>query len=452
MLVREKAFYKAILTIAIPVAFQNLINFAVNLVDTLMIGTLGENSLSGVNLAGQLFFISMIINMGICEGGNILIAQYYGKKDIDSIKKVFPIVYRLAVMVGAIAFVIGFFFPEQFIRIYANPNDTEVVTEGAKYLRIIALTYIPNALTNCNIRSQRAVQSAHISMYIYGASLLVNASLNYVLIFGNFGFPALGVEGAAIATLIARLLEFTISMVYIFRFDKKINLKIRDLKSVNRRIFGLFVKAATPVVLNEIFWVFGTSAIAVILGRLGKEVIAANAINSVISQLVSLFLFGVGSASLTMIGKTIGLGDTKKVYEYARTFLVIGFVMGLVSAIIIYFTRDSFISLYNLSDDTIAIARELLSASAIMMIFQASTSISGMGVLRGGGDGKYILFTELAFVWLFALPLGALAAFCFELSIFWVFIFTKFDGILKTVCYSVRILRGKWAKDMTALE
>ncbi len=449
MLTKDIRFYKSILSIAIPVALQNLINFSVNLIDTLMIGSLGENSLSGVNLAGQLFFISMIINMGICEGGNILISQFYGKGDIPSIRKIYPIVYRLGSFVAFIAFVIGFFFPEEFLSIYANSNDTAVISEGAKYLRIISLTYIPNAITSCNIRSLRAVQSAHIAMYIYGSSLFINATLNYLLIFGNWGFPELGVQGAAIATLVARLVELTISLVYLFKYDKKIQLKFSDLKKVEKKILKPFVIAASPVVINEIFWVLGTSSIAIIFGKLGKDMVSANAINSVLSQLVSLFLMGVGSASLTIIGQTIGSGELKKAYRYGQSFLVIGLAMGCISACIIYFSRDAFISLYNLSPETIVVAQELLAASAVMTIFQSSTSISGMGVLRGGGDGKYILFTEIIFVWLFALPLGFLAAFVFELPVFWIFIFTRFDGVLKSIFYTIRILKGQWARDLT---
>ena len=447
MIVKDKKFYKMILVIAVPIAVQNLIGFMVNLVDTLMLGRLGENSLSGANLAGQMFFIMHVVIAGIAEGSNVLSSQYYGKKDIKSIHKIYAIAYRCAIIAGLIATFIAFFFPEQFLRIYSN--EPEVVAEGAKYLKIMALGYLPYAFTAVNVTMLRAVHSTKISIVVYGASFVTNASLNYILIFGNFGCPKLGIQGAAIATVIARCLELVIILVYLAKYEKKIHLRIPHLISVDKIMFKRFISNSSVILVNELVWVLGSTSIAVIFGRLGKEVVAANAISSVMFQFVSIFLFGVASAALVTIGNVIGEGKIDKAYEYSKTYILIGLGIGLFAMATIFLTKDLIISFYNISDATILIAREILNANALILFFQTMSIVCGMGILRGGGDSKFILYMEMGLVWGVAVPFGFLAAFYFKLPIFWVFFITHIDEVFKTILFGYRILASNWARDVT---
>lgn len=449
MITKEKQFYKTMLFIALPIAAQNLISFLVNLLDTLMISQLGENSLSGVQLAGQLFFILLLISGGIGEGINILIAQYYGKNNISSIRKIYPLAYSVALIVGILAFIVGFIFPEQFIQFYAKSDDVIAISEGVKYLKTVSLCYIPFILSEVTIRSMRAVKSAYIAMPIYFTSFIINASLNYILIFGKLGFPALGVQGAAIGTICARSTELLLASIYLFKIDKKIQLKLKDLRSYNKDILQKLITYSVPILCNEIIWVLASTTISLIFAKMGKQYVAANAVGSIMFQMVSMLLFGIGSAASVTIGNIIGKGEPKKAYTYANTYMVISICIGFFSCIVVYSLKDFVIQLYNLTPETALIAQNILNGTSLLLILQSFNIISGMGALRGGGDGKFILFSEIAFVWLIAVPFGFLAAFYWKLPVFWIFILSKSDEILKFIAFGSRIIFTKWVKDVT---
>lgn len=447
MIVREKKFYKTILAIALPISVQSFISFMVNFLDTLMLGQLGEDVLSGANLAGQMFFITMLTITGVSEGSNVLISQYYGKGDIKSIHKIYAIAYRAVFLFGLIACIIATFFSNQFMNIYSTEAD--IIYQGSKYLKVMAIGYIPYALASCSVTTLRAVHSTKIAMVVYGISFLVNAFLNYALIFGKFGFPRLEIQGAAIATTISRFVELFIVLWYIFKIDEKIKLKFEHLKKIDKSILKNYIKNAIPILINEILWVLGSTSISVIFGRMGKSVVSANAISSVMFQLVSVFLFGIASASLVIIGNVIGEGKIQKAYIYAKTFIILAIGLGLISALCVYFSKDLVISLYNITPETVIIAEDILKASSFILFFQAIAILTGIGVLRGGGDSKFVLITEIISLWFIALPLGVYGAFYLELPVFWIYILTRLDEIIKSFVFIIRILFSKWAKDMT---
>lgn len=447
MIVLEKKFYKTILAIGVPIAMQSFISFMVNLLDTLMLGQLGENSLSGATLAGQMFFILTLAIAGVSEGSNVLLSQYYGKGDYNSIHKIYAIAYRGAIFFGVIASVTAFLIPEVFMNIYSN--EPEVIEEGTKYLRIMALSYIPFSITTCTTTTLRSVHSTKIAVVVYGTSFFINAFLNYGLIFGNFGMPRLEIIGAGIATVIARSVELIIIIVYMCKFDQKIKLKFAHLKTVDRLIFKNFLKNSTPILVNEIMWVMGTTTMSIIFGRMGKSMVSANAISMVMFQLVSIFLFGIASASLVIIGNVIGEGKITKAYKYANTFVVIAILMGVISSATVYFSKDFVISFYNITKETEIIAKEILTANSVILFFQSLSIICGMGILRGGGDSKFVLYSEITFLWFLAVPLGILSAFYLDAPVFLVYCCTKIDEIFKSIFFVVRIIKGKWAKDTT---
>lgn len=447
MIIRDKKFYKTIMTIAIPIALQNFISFMVNLLDTLMLGQLGETILSGANLAGQMFFIMTVTIMGISEGSNVLISQFYGKKDIKSIHKIYAISYRLTFLVGVIAFLIAYFLPEFFMSIYSN--DADVIIEGAKYLKIMSISYIPYALTAMTITTLRAVHSTKISVYVYGTSFFINAIINYTLIFGKFGFKSYGIQGAGIGTVVSRTIEFVLIIIYMAKYDEKIRLKLSHLKKIDIESFKNYAKNSSPIIINDMLWVVGTTAISIIYGRMGKEMVSANVICTVMYQLVSIFLFGIASSSLVMIGNVIGEGKISKAYEYAKTFMVIALFIGVLSTTVVYFTKDLVIGFYNITPETVEIATELMKANSIILFFQTQAIIYGLGILRGGGDSKTVLITEVVLVYLLSVPLGIFSAFYLKLSPFWVFFLTRIDVPIKNLVFGIRILCSKWARDIT---
>ena len=446
-LTRDRSFYKNALNIAIPIALQNLITFSVSMADTVMVGRLGEINLSSVAIANHLQFILMVLIFGVGGGASVMASQYYGKKDIDSIHKVMSIMYRLCIIITIIFILIAIFIPKQFMNIYTT--DKEVILQGIKYLKIISISYIFYSITNCTISVLRSVKTVRISLLVYSISLIVNIFFNYVFIFGKFGIKPMGVQGAAIATVISRFSEFITTLIFIIYFEKKINLKFKNLIKLDSKVIKVFTKTSTPIILNELFWAIGSSMISIIVGRLGREVVAGNSINNVTNQFATLFIFGLSSASSVIIGNTIGKGDYEKAKEYANTICILSFVMGILSGAIILLLRPFIVNLYNVSDYTKYIAKQIMISTAILAIFKSSSSNVMMGVLRGGGDNKFVFITEMIFMWLVSIPLGFYGAFVLKLPVFIVFLIIRSDEILKSIAGLLRVRSGKWIVDIT---
>lgn len=446
-LTRDSSFYKSIFSISLPIATQNLITFAISMVDTIMLGRLGEISLSASAIGNNIFFILAVIIFGVGSASSVMGAQYFGKKDIKSIHKIMAIMYRICLLLAIFFTFISFFFSKQLISIFTY--DKLVIVEGATYLRIISLGYILYALTSCTITILRSVKTIKISLLVYSVALVVNIFLNWVLIFGNLGFPALGVAGAAIATVLSRCSEILVILIFMSKFESKIKFKFKHLKLLDKVMFKDFIKVSTPIILNEFFWAIGSSMICIIVARMGTNVVAANSINNVVNQFATLFIHGLSSASSVIIGNTVGEGDKKKVMEYANTICILSIFMGILAGLTIYFLRPIAVNLYNISDDTKAIACEIMIATSIVSIFRALSANILMGILRGGGDNRFVFLLEMSFLWFIAIPLGFIAAFVLKLPIVLVFLIIRSDEILKSFIGAFRVARGKWIHDVT---
>ncbi|MGL4343637.1 MAG: MATE family efflux transporter [Cellulosilyticaceae bacterium] len=444
---KDRNFYKLIIGIAIPIGFQNLITFVISMMDTLMLGALGEVPLSAATIANNLFFILTLLMFGLAGGSNVMIAQYWGKGDVKTIHKIMGMMYRCCVVLTCIFVAVAVFLPEEVMGVFTT--DTKVILLGASYLRIVAIGYLFYAITNCTIMVLRAVQTVKIAMVVYGVSLVVNTFLNWVFIFGKFGMPAMGVEGAAVATTIARVCEFVVLVVFMCRYEKRLCLKLRDLIRTEKSLMKAYFKNTTPVVFNELLWSVGSTMIGVVVGHLGTQVVAANSINTVIFQLVTVFIFGVGNAAATIIGNTIGEGKLKQTKEYADTILVFSVLLGFMAAGVTYVISPMMINLYNVTQETKMIAMEIAKVTAFIVIFKALAVNALVGILRGGGDTQFVFINDLIFMWLVAVPFGFMAAFWWELSIPMIFLILRSDEILKVISSLIRIKSGKWIKDVT---
>lgn len=443
----EKSFYNTMFAIALPIGIQNLITFTVSMADTLMLGSLGEVQLSASSIGNNLFFILMVLMFGLGGGASVMSSQYYGKKDMDSIHKIISIMYRICIVITLVFVSIALFVPKQFISIFTT--DTAVIESGIKYLRTVSIGYIFYALTNCTIMVLRSVQTVKISMVVYSISLVVNIFFNWIFIFGNLGVSPMGVQGAAIGTVIARITEFCIVSVFMLIYEKKIQLKLKHILSVDKIMFNDFVKNCTPVLFNELFWSLGASMVSVVVGRMGTEVVAANSINNVANQFVTVFIFGLGSATSVIIGNTIGEGKYDKAKEYAFTITILSLFMGVISGLIIFMIRPFVVEFYNVSQTTKEIAKEIMSVTSIIVVFQSIAVNTMMGVLRGGGDNKFVLINDVLFMWLIAIPFGFIGAFIWKVPVTVVFLILKSDEVLKVIVSIIRILSGKWVKDIT---
>ncbi|MDB2069053.1 MATE family efflux transporter [Clostridium perfringens] len=447
IITRDKRFYRLLFSIALPIAVQNLITFMVSMVDTLMVGALGEIQLSAVSIANNLFFVLTILMFGLAGGSNIMISQYWGKGNVKTIHKILAIMYRVCLLITGIFIFIALFLPKYFMGIFTT--DKAVIDFGASYLRIVCIGYLFYSITNCTIMMLRSVKTVSISIIVYTASLVVNSILNWIFIFGNLGAPELGIRGAAIATVCARITEFSIVLVFMFIYERKIGLKIEHLLKLDKEILKDYVGLCTPVLCNELLWAIGASMISVIVGRMGTEVVAANSINGVAHQFVTVFIFGMSNATAVIIGNTIGEGKKEKAKEYAYSIGIFSVVMGCISGLMILLIKPFVVNFYNVSYSTKLIAMEIMTVTSGIIVFQSLASNFMMGVLRGGGYAKFVLINDLIFMWLVAIPGGFFVAFVLELPVALVFLVIKCDEILKSLTSVYRVISGKWVNDVT---
>lgn len=289
--VKDRSFYKTLLAIALPIGLQNLITFAVSMADTVMLGALGDVALSASSLANQPTFIFSVLVFGIASGACVLSAQYWGKKDLDRIQLIFGMGIKAALVFSILVTLLAFLFPEQIMRIFTN--EEPVIAAGTEYLSVICFTYFFLGITSILTSMLKSIEIVRISVVVSCISVAVNVFFNWILIFGNLGAPAMGVRGAAIATLIARITETAIVIVYMVFFEKKVNFQLKKMLPNDKELWKDFFKYGLPVVINEFMWSLGTSMQSIVIGRLGAAAVSANSITGVVQQLATIFIFGV---------------------------------------------------------------------------------------------------------------------------------------------------------------
>ena len=433
--------------ITLPITGQNLINFSVNMADTIMVGQLGEIQLSAVQQANQVAFLMFFAIFGLTSGANVMIAQYWGKGDTQSIHKVMSVTYRILAIIIIIFTMLAVGFPVQVMRLL---GVGEIVAEGAAYLRIAGIGYLFMGFAASSLIMLRAVATVKIALVVASTTLFVNVGGNWILIFGNLGAPALGVQGAAIATTFARFIEFIIVAVYVLKVEKKLQYRLRYLLARKLNFLKEFLKTATPVFLNEVLWGLGAVMLSVIIGHMGTEFTAANSVAGVLNNLVSVAIFGAISASAVITGNTVGSGRYDLARARSKKLLIISTLMGLVAMVVVLIFRYPVILLFgNISLTAQAYAFQILGAVSIIVIFQALSGIAIVGVLRGGGDGKFAAVADVTTMWLVALPLGFLAGHVWGLPVPVVYMILKMDELLKAIVCLPRMFSGKWVNDVT---
>lgn len=441
---KDKSFYKTVTKIAIPIALQGLITTGVNMMDTIMVGTVGETELSAVSLANQFITIFHIFCMGIGMGASVLVARYYGMKDVSSLKKTVAIMLRLCIGMALIFSIATFLFPEQIMKIYTTEQN--IIDLGIRYLKYSVASYLLLGLSlTCTI-VLRNVGQVKIPLYTSIAAFFINVGANYIFIFGKLGVPPMDVAGAAIGTLIARIFEFAAICGYLFFKDKEIGFRFKDLFLKVGNLWKEYIKISIPVLISDGILALGNNSVAMVIGRLGESFVAANAVTAVTQQLSSVFTQGFSQAGAIVTGYTLGTGDREKAHRQGYAFLGLGFVFGLFAATVIMLISEPMIKGYNLSAETASIARQLMWSISIIILFQATNSIMTKGVLRGGGDTKMLMLTDNIFLWIASVPLGVLAGLVFHLPAFWIYFFLKIDQVLKAIWCVLRLKSGKWIK------
>lgn len=441
---KDKTFYKTVAGIAVPIALQGLITTGVNMMDTIMIGMVGETELSAVSLANTFIHIYQILCMGIGLGASVLVARYYGMGDKTSMQKSVSIMTRLCIGIAALFAIATFLFPTQIMQIYTS--EKRIIANGVKYLRWSVVTYFLLGLSLTSTIILRNVGKVQMPLFTSIGAFLVNVGANYIFIFGKFGAPAMGVAGAAVGTLIARIFEFVIIDGYLWFKDTAIEFRLKNFFMPVGGLWKEYIRISIPVLISDGILALGNNSVAMVIGRLGESFVAANAITSVTQQLSSVLIQGFSQAGAIVTGHTLGEGKREKAQEQGYALLGLGFFFGLVSAGIIMLISEPMIRAYNVSPETAELARELMDAISIIVWFQETNSIMTKGTLRGGGDTKVLMIADNVFLWVFSLPLGILAGLVLHLPAFWIYIFLKIDQIMKCVWCVLRLNSGKWIK------
>ena len=443
---KDRSFYRSLVTLAVPISLQNLVTFAVSFADNVMIGSLGDDAISGVYIGGQLQSVLQMFVGGIEGAILILAAQYWGKKDTQSIRKVVSIGIKFALAVGLLSSLVAVLFPQWVIRAFTT--EPGVIQEGAAYVQIVGFTYLFFSVSQVMIAAMRSVETARIGLYISCMALVINVCLNYVFIFGHFGFPAMGVRGAALATLVSRILEMCVGVGYVFFVDKKLRFGLKDLLHTDRQLLRDFIRYGLPVIGGQVVWAINSLANTKILGYYSAGVIAAASITGMLHNLVYVWMNGMSSAVGIITGKTVGAGQYETMKEYSQTVQMIFLFVGLISGAAVFLARDGFISLYNDSPEAQAYSRQFINVISVTIIGTCYQAACLFGLVKSGGDISFVFKNDTIFVFLVVIP-SSLLAMWLGAPPWVVFACLKCDQILKCFVAIVKINRYNWMKNLT---
>lgn len=456
----DKSFLRKTFTITIPIVLQNLLNNLVNLVDTLMIGQLGQTSIAAVGLANKLFFVFSLLMFGVSSGSSVLSAQYFGKRELLNIKRVLRVSLFLGVG-GSLLFAIpGFFAPKFVMSIFTPLEGT--ISEGAKYLVIIVFSYPLTAITMTYISILRSMNYVKLPVIITSISILVNVFFNYGLIYGNMGFPRMGVTGAALATLIARIVECGVLLVLIYshkagdgKLGDFIHLKYDRIKEkgrafINKMFLGKYLATAAPVIANEFMWGLGVTMYSLVYGRMGDAAAAAITITNTVEQVSLVFFFGICHAAAILLGNELGSDKLDKADEYAKNYIAMMFTLSLVGAVIVFLLRNPVASLFDVSDEVLRYVRLCITVFALCMPVRLLNTLIIVAILRSGGDTKATLFLDTTSVWLIGIPMAVLGGLILKYPVHIVYAMILVEEIYKLILSYIRYRKKIWLRNIVA--
>ena len=440
-------FYRNVIALVIPMALQNLINVGVSAADVIMLGGVGETALSGASLAGQVQYIMTLFLFGLTSGATVLTAQYWGKGDRDSIEKILGMAVKAAVFVTALFTVAALAVPEVLMSIFTS--DPAVTAEGIRYLRIVAFSYMLMGITQAYLYIMRSVERVIVATVVYLLSLLCNIVLNSIFIFGLMGCPAMGVRGAALGTLCARILEVILVAGYARLFNRDIKLRMKYVIHTDRILFRDFMRYALPVVVNEVMWGLGTAANTAILGHMGSPAVAANSVAQVARQLATVVSFGLSSAAAIYLGKTIGEKKQEYAREYSKRFILLSIIMGALGGAVILAVSPVAASALSLSVTAKEYLRFMFFVMSYFVVGQAFNTTMVVGIFRSGGDTRFGLILDVTTMWCCSILLGFIAAFVLKLSVPAVYVILMSDEIIKIPITTWRYRKYRWLRDVT---
>ncbi|MGO5095252.1 MATE family efflux transporter [Agathobaculum sp. LCP25S3_E8] len=448
-MIKEKTFYKSFMILALSLALQNLLTYGVNMMDTVMLGRYSQDAMGGVSLCNQVQYLLQMLVVGAGEGAVVLGSQYWGKGNLQPIPHIIGVALRFGGSLAVVLFGMVLFFPTQLLSLLSN--DSAVIVEGQKYFQIICFTYIIFTVTNILVASLRSIGIVKIGYIISGSTLVINICLNYCLIYGNLGFPELGVRGAAIATLVSRCVELLIVIHYLKYKEHKLNLTLTKLLHIDISYMRDYARVSSPVLINQALWGLAQMVQTGILGHLGGDVTAANAIAVQVFQVLSVVAYGAASASGIVVGRTIGSGNAQRLHPLVRTLQVLFISIGLCSGFLIFILRVPILMVFGgtLTERAYELSMQFMLVLSITTVGTSYQMACDNGIIRGGGDTAFSAKMNLISMWLIIVPFSAMAAFWWKCAPVVVFFLLKWDQLYKAIPVVIRLRSWKWVKKVT---
>lgn len=443
----NKRFYKVLISLCIPIIIQNLISTSVNVIDTVMISSLGETSVAAIGVANQFFFLFNMSLAGITGGAGIFISQFFGKSDVSNIRKVTGFSTILAIILSLVFFIPALTIPTKIINIFSY--DPEVVKQCIEYFAIVVFCYPLIAISSVFSMGSRGVRNPKLGMFCSAIALCINIVLNYGLIFGNLGLPALGVKGAALATVIARIVELILILGYVYFIKKDYILKfgIKDLKNINSEFINLLLAKSLPIFLNDSLWAVGTVLYSVAYSKAGTSAIAASQIATSTGNFFIMTAVCIANGAAIMLGNELGADYIDRAITYAKKFSVLVFLAGLIFGGLLILNIPLLLKIFTVSDSLAPDITKIFIIMGVLMALKSFNVLLVIGILRSGGDTKYALFLELGCMWLVSIPLTFIAALK-GAPIYVLVLLTYSEEIVKFIFGVPRALSKKWAANI----
>ncbi len=444
-----KSFYKKFFILMIPMALKELISSLVNLVDTIMVGQLGETSIAAVGIANQVYFLFTVFLFGMSCGAGVFASQFWGAGDIKNMRRVLGLNLLLSISLAFI-FILGVFtIPKQIFQQFTA--DPKVMEEGMQYIFIVCIGYLATAVTTCYDMSVCCSENAALPFITRAAGLVINVFFNWIFIFGHLGVPAMGVRGAAIATIIARFSEMAIMLSVIYGKKLIQAAKPKELFHFHRDLVVRFFKAATPVILNEMAWAIGITVYTWVFSKISPEAMVVVTIVQNVERLMLVFFHGGGNAAGIFIGKAVGAKKYKTAYVYGKKFAVLSVGLALILSICFVLARPLILAPYNISPEVYQSAMQLLLIVAFMMNIKSLTFLLIVGVFRNGGDTRAAMFIDIGSVWLIGVPMVALFGLVFHAPLVITYGVMCTEELVKVVVALFRFKSKKWIKNLVSV-
>lgn len=443
---RDRTFLKEVLTIALPISFQQLINASLNMLDVLMVGQLGETSIAALGLSNQVFFVFILLLFGLTSGMAIFTAQFWGKGEIDPIRKVLGMSITTASIIALIFTLATTIFPHKVLGFYTD--DSNVIEIGTQYLSIVGLSYIAVAIATSYIATLRSIQLVKITVIATVSALIFKTIVGYILIFGHFGFPELGVRGAAIGTASGWTLELILILIFVYAQKTPLAANPLTFFTFDFSFLTRVLRTTLPALANEMFWSFGITTYNAIYAHISTDSIAAIQVNATIEELGFVVFMGLGNACAVMVGNRIGAGKKEEAYETVRRVIILSVLAAWTVGLLVLLARDTVIGFYNLSPTGEYNVRMLMSVMACVLWVRMFNFATFVGALRAGGDTRFALIMEICSIWLIGVPIAYFGAFVLGLPVYLVYLMVGLEEVAKAFVSYWRFRSKKWIHDL----